>query len=214
MSMILVGHLPSVKPWYDNFWQAPGNFVSISCERHRIWRCIKSHSQNSRCLKKPNFELTPYMSSYNKHSLSSLNTLIQKSLPYHCPIWAFSTHRDMNIKTCAPCVLYDFLFEVYWLNAIYSKPQIWSWRAKWWWWGAEWEGKELGLTFYIFKKIDLLEISLCTFKILIQALAVSRQGELLSQVTFYWSKRKLTVLLVRISEEKTQRRKKSCCSSN
>lgn len=45
------------------------------------------------------------------------------------------------------------------------------------------------------KKSDLLEISLCTFKILIKALAVSRQRGLLSCVTFYWSKRKLTVLL-------------------
>ena len=35
------------------------------------------------------------------------------------------------------------------------------------------------------KKSDLLEISLCTFKILIKALAVSRQRGLLSCVTFY-----------------------------
>lgn len=47
------------------------------------------------------------------------------------------------------------------------------------------EENELRLTFYIFKKSDLLEISLCTFKILIKALAVSRQRELLSHVTFH-----------------------------
>lgn len=61
-----------------------------------------------------------------------------------------------------------------------------------------------------FKESDLLEISLCTCKILIKALAVSRQRGLLSYVTFYGSKRKLTLLLaIDYRTRKYKRRRKA-----
>lgn len=96
MCMNLVGRLPSVKPWYDDLWQVPDNFMSMGSERHWIWRSIKSHSQNAKCLKLSNFQLNPYMFLYNKHSLRSQNTPIQNSLSFSClSIYLSYEHKNM-----------------------------------------------------------------------------------------------------------------------
>lgn len=84
---------------------APDNLMAIASEKHRIWRPTKSHSQNARCLKPLNFELTLSVPLYNKQRLSSQNTLIQKALPCRCPVWAFSSYRDISTKNM--CLLWS-----------------------------------------------------------------------------------------------------------
>jgi hypothetical protein len=52
-------------------------------------------------------------------------------------------------------------------------------------WGERVGRKRIRTDILCLKKLTFWKIPLCTFKILIQALAVSRQKGLLSQVTFY-----------------------------